>query len=47
MELVARDLKASGLDHRPGAVSFAGIEYDILAPRPSAHDQIAIYDTYR
>ena len=44
MELVARDLKASGL-YLARALSFAGIEYDILR-----HDltsaQIAIYDTY-
>lgn len=44
MELVARDLKASGL-YLARALSFAGIEYDILA-----HDlslpQIEIYDTY-
>ncbi len=44
MELVARDLKASGL-YLARALSFAGIEYDILK-----HDlslaQIEIYDTY-
>ena len=44
MELVARDLKASGL-YLARALSFAGIEYDILRHDLSL-DQIAIYDTY-
>ncbi|SCY83454.1 Methyltransferase domain-containing protein [Novosphingobium aromaticivorans] len=44
MELVARDLKASGL-YLARALSFAGIEYDILRHDLSI-DQIAIYDTY-
>jgi hypothetical protein len=44
MELVARDLKASGL-YLARALSFAGIEYDILR-HDLSHDQIAIYDTY-
>lgn len=44
MELVARDLKASGL-YLARALSFAGIEYDILRHDLSP-DQIAIYDTY-
>lgn len=44
MELVARDLKASGL-YLARALSFAGIEYDVLRHDLSL-DQIAIYDTY-
>lgn len=44
MELVARDLKASGL-YLSRALSFAGIEYDILKHDLSL-DQIEIYDTY-
>lgn len=44
MELVARDLKASGL-YLARALSFAGIEYDILRHDLSL-EQIAIYDTY-
>ena len=44
MELVARDLKASGF-YLARALSFAGIEYDILRHDLSL-DQIAIYDTY-
>jgi hypothetical protein len=44
MELVARDLKASGL-YLARALSFLGIEYDILRHDLTA-EQIAIYDTY-
>lgn len=44
MELVARDLKASGL-YLARALSFAGIEYDILR-HDLTSEQIAIYDTY-
>jgi len=44
MELVARDLKASGL-YLARALSFAGIEYDILRHDLTA-EQIAIYDAY-
>jgi hypothetical protein len=44
MELVARDLKASGL-YLARALSFAGIEYDILRHDLSL-DQIEIYDIY-
>ncbi|MBC2653565.1 strawberry notch family protein [Novosphingobium aerophilum] len=44
MELVARDLKASGL-YLARALSFAGIEYDILRHDLTA-EQIAVYDTY-
>ena len=44
MELVARDLKASGL-YLARALSFAGIEYDILR-HDLTPDQIAIYDKY-
>ena len=44
MELVARDLKASGL-YLSRALSFAGIEYDILKHDLSI-EQIEIYDTY-
>lgn len=44
MELVARDLKASGL-YLARALSFAGVEYDILR-HDLTPEQIAIYDTY-
>jgi predicted RNA methylase len=44
MELVARDLKALGL-YTARALSFAGVEYDVLVHRLSA-EQIAIYDAY-
>lgn len=44
MELVARDLKATGL-YIARALSFAGIEYDILLHELTAA-QIAIYDQY-
>jgi hypothetical protein len=44
MELVARDLKASGL-YLSRALSFAGVEYDILQ-HDLTPDQIAIYDQY-
>lgn len=44
MELVARDLKASGL-YLARALSFAGIEYDILRHELTP-PQIAIYDKY-
>ena len=44
MELVARDLKASGL-YLARALSFAGIEYDILRHELTP-EQIEIYDTY-
>ncbi|WP_019054316.1 strawberry notch family protein [Sphingobium xenophagum] len=44
MELVARDLKASGL-YLARALSFAGIEYDILR-HDLTPEQITIYDTY-
>ena len=44
MELVARDLKASGL-YLARALSFAGIEYDILR-HDLTPEQIAVYDTY-
>ena len=44
MELVARDLKASGL-YIARALSFAGIEYDILQHQLTP-PQIEIYDTY-
>ena len=44
MELVARDLKASGL-YLARALSFAGIEYDILR-HDLTPEQISIYDTY-
>jgi hypothetical protein len=43
MELVARDLKSLGL-YTARALSFAGIEYDILST--PTEDQIAIYDAY-
>jgi P-loop containing NTP hydrolase pore-1 len=44
MELVARDLKATGL-YMARALSFAGVEYDILRHELTAA-QIEIYDTY-
>ena len=44
MELVARDLKASGF-YLARALSFAGVEYDILRHDLTA-EQIAVYDTY-
>ena len=44
MELVARDLKASGL-YLARALSFAGVEYDILR-HDLTPEQIAVYDTY-
>ncbi len=44
MELVARDLKATGL-YTARALSFAGVEYDILQHELTP-DQIAIYDQY-
>ncbi|MBN9990745.1 strawberry notch family protein, partial [Listeria monocytogenes] len=44
MELVARDLKATGL-YMARALSFAGVEYDILQHELTPA-QIEIYDTY-
>ena len=44
MELVARDLKATGL-YTARALSFAGVEYDILRHELTP-DQIAVYDSY-
>ncbi|MBX3562646.1 MAG: strawberry notch family protein [Sphingomonas sp.] len=44
MELVARDLKALGL-YTARALSFAGVEYDILEHRLT-DGQVAIYDAY-
>ncbi|AOW24674.1 MULTISPECIES: strawberry notch family protein [Sphingomonas] len=44
MELVARDLKATGL-YTARALSFAGVEYDILRHELTP-EQIAVYDTY-
>ena len=44
MELVARDLKATGL-YMARALSFAGVEYDILRHELTPA-QVAIYDTY-
>ncbi|HEX8215047.1 MAG TPA: strawberry notch family protein [Allosphingosinicella sp.] len=44
MELVARDLKALGL-YTARALSFAGVEYDILEHRLTP-EQVAIYDAY-
>ena len=44
MELVARDLKALGL-YTARALSFAGIEYDLLEHRLTP-EQIATYDAY-
>ena len=44
MELVARDLKATGL-YTARALSFAGVEYDILRHELTP-DQIDVYDRY-
>ena len=44
MELVARDLKATGL-YMARALSFAGVEYEILR-HALTPEQVAIYDTY-
>lgn len=44
MELVARDLKALGL-YTSRALSFAGVEYDVLEHRLTA-EQTEIYDAY-
>jgi len=44
MELVARDLKSLGL-YTARALSFAGVEYDILE-HCLTKDQIAVYDAY-
>jgi hypothetical protein len=44
MELVARDLKSLGL-YTARALSFAGVEYDILEHRLTP-EQIAVYDAY-
>ena len=44
MELIARDLKAQGL-YAARALSFAGVEYDILEHCLSA-DQIEVYNAY-
>ncbi|MCC4257522.1 MULTISPECIES: strawberry notch family protein [Sphingobium] len=44
MELIARDLKAQGL-YAARALSFAGVEYDILEHRLS-EEQIAVYNAY-
>lgn len=44
MELVARDLKATGM-YIARSLSFAGVEYQILKHELTA-DQIAIYDSY-
>ena len=44
MELVARDLKALGL-YIARALSFAGVEYDVLEHALSA-EQVEIYDAY-
>ena len=44
MELVARDLKATGL-YTARALSFAGVEYDILRHELTP-EQIEVYDTY-
>ncbi len=44
MELVARDLKATGL-YMARALSFAGVEYDILRHELTP-EQVAVYDTY-
>ena len=44
MELVARDLKATGL-YTSRALSFAGVEYDVLKHELTP-EQIEIYDTY-
>jgi hypothetical protein len=45
MELVARDLKALGLYTAARALSFAGVEYEILEHWLS-EEQIAVYDAY-
>ena len=44
MELVARDLKATGL-YMARALSFAGVEYEVLR-HALTPEQVAIYDTY-
>jgi hypothetical protein len=44
MELVARDLKATGL-YMARALSFSGVEYDILR-HALTPEQVAIYDAY-
>lgn len=44
MELVARDLKATGL-YAARALSFAGVEYEVLEHRLT-RDQAAVYDAY-
>jgi predicted RNA methylase len=44
MELVARDLKATGL-YAARALSFAGVEYDVLEHRLTS-EQISVYDAY-
>ena len=44
MEVVARDLKSLGL-YSARALSFAGVEYDVLEHKLTA-DQIEIYDTF-
>jgi predicted RNA methylase len=44
MELIARDLKMQGL-YVARALSFAGVEYDILEQRLTP-DQIEVYDAY-
>jgi hypothetical protein len=44
MELVARDLKSLGL-YTARALSFAGVEYDVLEHRLTS-EQIAVYDAY-
>src|SRR5690606_23307873 len=44
MELVARDLKSLGL-YTARALSFAGVEYEILEPKLTP-EQIAVYDAY-
>jgi hypothetical protein len=44
MELVARDLKATGL-YAARALSFAGVEYDILEHRLTS-EQTSVYDAY-
>src|SRR3546814_7102974 len=44
MELIARDLKMQGL-YVARALSFAGVEYDILEHRLTP-DQVEVYDAY-
>jgi predicted RNA methylase len=44
MELVARDLKATGL-YAARALSFAGVEYEVLEHRLTS-EQTAVYDAY-